>query len=74
MEEKLSLQGDLHLFLLYEGEGEEHPVRSFETTLPFSGMMECHGCKDGMIPDIQFMMGQQDLDIRHDLDGEERIV
>ena len=74
LEEKLSLQGDLHLFLLYEGEGEEHPVRSFETTLPFSGMMECHGCKDGMIPDIQFMMGQQDLDIRPDLDGEERIV
>ena len=74
LEEKLSLQGDLHLFLLYEGEGEDHPVRSFETTLPFSGMMECHGCRDMMIPDIHFMMGQQELDIRPDLDGEERII
>ena len=74
LEGKLSLQGDLHLFLLYEGEGEEHPVRSFETTLPFSGAMECHGSRDGMIPDIHFMMGQQELDIRPDLDGEERII
>ncbi|MDE5893140.1 MAG: DUF3794 domain-containing protein, partial [Acetatifactor sp.] len=74
LEEKLSLQGDLHLFLLYEGEGEAHPVRSFETTLPFSGMMECHGCRDMMIPDIHCMMGQQELDIRPDLDGEERII
>lgn len=74
LEEKLSLQGDVHLFLLYEGEGEEHPVRSFETTLPFSGVMDCHGCRDVMIPDIQCVMSQQELDIRPDLDGEERVI
>ncbi len=74
LEEKLSLQGDVHLFLLYEGEGEEHPVRSFETTLPFSGVIDCHGSKDVMIPDIQCVMSQQELDIRPDLDGEERVI
>ena len=74
LEEKLSLQGDAHLFLLYEGEGEEHPVRSFETTLPFSGMLDCHGSRDVMIPDIQCVMSQQELDIRPDLDGEERVI
>lgn len=74
LEEKLSLQGDVHLFLLYEGEGEEHPVRSFETTLPFSGVMDCHGSRDVMIPDIQCVMSQQELDIRPDLDGEERVI
>lgn len=74
LEEKLSLQGDVHLFLLYEGEGEEHPVRSFETTLPFSGVMDCHGSKDVMIPDIQCVMSQQEMDIRPDLDGEERVI
>ncbi|MBO5283822.1 MAG: DUF3794 domain-containing protein [Lachnospiraceae bacterium] len=74
LEEKLSLQGDVHLFLLYEGEGEEHPVRSFETTLPFSGVMDCHGSRDVMIPDIQCIMSQQELDIRPDLDGEERVI
>lgn len=73
-EEKLLLQGDVHVFLLYEGEGEDHPIRSFETTMPFTGTLECHGCREGMIPDIQYTLGQQELAIRPDLDGEERNI
>lgn len=72
MEEKLALQGEVHLFVLYEGEGEEHPIRSFETALPVSGMLECHGCREGMLPDIRYSLGQQELTIRPDFDGEER--
>lgn len=74
MEEKLSIQGDVQLFLLYEGEGEEHPIRSFETAMPFSGVLECHGCREGMLPDIRYAKGQQELAVRPDLDGEERCV
>ncbi|MCD7836576.1 MAG: DUF3794 domain-containing protein [Lachnospiraceae bacterium] len=74
MEEKLTVQGDVHLFILYEGEGEEHPIRSFETTLPFSGVLDCHGCREGMLPDIGYRMGQQDITVRPDFDGEERTV
>lgn len=74
MEEKLTLQGDIHFFILYEGEGEEHPIRSFETVIPFSGMLECHGCREGMLPDIRYHLGQQELTIRPDFDGEERNV
>ncbi len=73
-EEKLTLQGDVHLFVLYEGEGEDHPIRSFETTLPFSGVLECHGCREGMFPDIRYTVGSQELAIRPDLDGEERTI
>lgn len=72
LEEKLALQGDVHVFVLYEGEGEDHPVRSFETTLPISGVLECHGCREGMLPDIRYSLGQQELTIRPDFDGEER--
>lgn len=74
LEEKITVQGDVHLFLLYEGEGENHPIRSFETTLPFSGVLECHGCREGMLPDIRYRLGQQELTIRPDFDGEERAV
>ena len=74
MEEKLAISGDIHLFLLYEGEGEDHPCRSFETTIPFSGALECHGCREGMLPDIRYRLGQQELSVRPDLDGEERSV
>lgn len=74
LEERLSIQGDVHLFILYEGEGENHPIRSFETTIPFSGAMDCHGCREGMIPDIRYRLSTQELTIRPDFDGEERSV
>jgi hypothetical protein len=74
MEEKITIQGDIRLFILYEGEGEDKPVRSFETTLPFSGVLECHGCRENMIPDIGYTVGQQEITVRPDFDGEERAV
>lgn len=74
MDGKLVLQGEVHLFVLYEGEGEEHPIRSFETTIPFSGNLDCYGCKDGMIPDIRYRVGTQEITIRPDFDGEERNI
>ena len=74
MEEKLTVSGDVRMFVLYEGEGEDHPIRSFETTLPFSGVLECHGCREGMLPDIRYRLGQQELSVRPDFDGEERSI
>ena len=73
-EEKIALSGDVHVFILYEGEGEEHPVRSFETAIPFSGALECHGCREGMLPDIRYRLGQKELAVRPDFDGEERCI
>jgi hypothetical protein len=74
MEEKLSVSGEVQLSLLYEGEGEEHPVRSFEAVRPFSGVLDCHGAKEGMIPDITCRTGQKELAVRPDYDGEERNI
>lgn len=74
MEEKISVQGELRVFLLYEAEGEEQQIRSFETTLPFNGIMECHGCQDNMIPDIRYEIGHLELEAKPDYDGEERII
>lgn len=73
-EEKLAVSGDVRLFILYEGEGEDHPIRSFETAIPFSGVLECHGCREGMLPDIQYRLGQKELSVRPDFDGEERSI
>mgnify|MGYP000880870994 FL=1 len=72
-EGKLSVQGDLHAFFLYEGEGEENPIRSFEATVPFSGMVDCSGCGEGMIEDIEYSIGHIEVEIRPDFDGEQRI-
>ena len=74
LNEKMSVQGELHLFVLYEGEGEEQPIRTFENTIPFSGILECAGCRETMVPDIRYEIGHLEIDARPDLDGEERII
>lgn len=73
LEEKISIQGDLRAFFLYEGEGEEQSVRAFETTVPFSGMIDCHGCDEGMASDIEYAIGHKEVEIRPDFDGEQRV-
>ncbi|MDL2301168.1 DUF3794 domain-containing protein [Lachnospiraceae bacterium OttesenSCG-928-D06] len=73
-EERISLSGDIRLFILYEGEGEDGAIHSFETTIPINGVLECHGCREGMIPDIIYTLGQQEIAIRPDFDGEERNI
>ncbi len=72
--ESISVQGDIHIFVLYEGEGEDIPIRSFETVIPFSGTIECHGCKDTLAGDISYDIGHMELEVRPDFDGEERIL
>ena len=76
-EGKLSVQGDLNVFFLYEpeavGEGEETAVKSYETTVPFSGTVDCSGCEDGMAADIDYVLGHKEVEIRPDFDGEQRV-
>ena len=79
LDEKISLSGEVRVFVLYEGEGEEHPVRTFEQTIPISGIVECHGCREGMVADIRASLapqehGQPYLTARPDFDGEERNI
>lgn len=74
LDESLQIRGDVRIFILYEGEGEEHSVRFYETVLPFEGNLECHGCREGMLPNIQFQMGQPEIGVKPDLDGEERCI
>jgi len=78
-EGKISIQGDLNVFFLYEpeassgGEGEQSAVRSYETTIPFNGAVDCSGCEDGMAADIDYMLGHKEVEIRPDFDGEQRV-
>lgn len=74
MDEKLSFQGELRAFFLYEGEGEDQPIRWYGTTIPISGVIECHGCEEVYIPDITYSIAHIDVDVRPDFDGEERVI
>ena len=68
------VQGEARIFVVYEGEGAGDTAYVFETTLPFSGNMECSGAYEGMVGDIGYETAHAELDIRPDLDGEERML
>lgn len=74
LEGQIAAQGELLAFFLFEGEGEERPVRFYEATVPFHGVIECSGCKETMIPDITWQISQKEYEVKPDFDGEERIV
>lgn len=70
---KIVIQGEMKAFFLYEGEGDNDKTLWYENTVPFSGMIECHGCQENMIPDIRYTISQCNVEIWADLDGEERV-
>lgn len=74
MEEKIGIKGEVGLFVLYEGEGEENMPRTFSTTIPLKGSMECHGSRADMFADISHAISHQEIEVRPDFDGEERVL
>lgn len=74
LEDSIGIQGEVHLFFLYEGEGEGRPVKQFTATIPFSGNIECPGSRSGMTADIQPLVGSQNLAVKEDYDGEARLL
>lgn len=73
-DECIQVQGDIHVFFLYEGEGEETQIRAHETTIPINQTLECHGAKEGMLADIGYETGHKELEVHPDFDGEERML
>lgn len=74
LDEKLSIQGELQVFCMYEAQGEDAPIHYYETTIPIGGVIECHGCKETMLPDILCTIGHREIEVRPDFDGEERML
>ncbi len=70
--EKISLQGDLRMLVIYES--DEGEIRSLENSIPVSGNVDCSGCMEDMTADIKCRIAQQELAIRPDNDGEERRI
>lgn len=74
MDQKISVSGELHVFLLYEAEGDDKRMQWFEKTIPYTESVDCSGCSNTMIPDIEISVAQKDIEIKPDYDGEQRVV
>lgn len=74
LDDKFNVKGELLVFALYASENEDNPVEYFETDVPFSTTVECNGCTENMIDNIDFSFASKSLELVPDADGEERII
>ncbi len=74
MDQKFTIKGELPIFFMYIGEGEENGLEYYETEIPFNGMIDCSGCREDMIDNINCSILNKSLEVKPDMDGEQRIV
>lgn len=70
---KLAVGGELTLFLIYK-EDISDKLNWYETSMPFSGNIECQGCEELMTADISYETGHEELSVHEDADGEARVI
>ncbi|WP_101876480.1 DUF3794 and LysM peptidoglycan-binding domain-containing protein [Lachnoclostridium edouardi] len=69
---KLVMEGELMVFVIYTGEGEDGPVQYLEESVPFSGELELPEALEEMIPQISMKLVHKELEAKPDYDGEMR--
>ncbi len=74
LNEQIAAQGEIQVFILYEGEGEERPIKCLEKIIPFREIIECQGSRETMISNISWHISHSEAEARSDFDGEERVV
>lgn len=73
MEEKLGVIGELSIFIVYR-EDNTDKINWYETIIPFNGNVECQNSRDGMIADVSYDIGHEEITVREDADGELRVI
>lgn len=74
VEGKINLRGTLHLAALYFPEDQEANLEFIENDISFNGLLDCDGCRENMILDVQMNIADESVQIRPDIDGEERVI
>lgn len=72
--DQIVVKGELFAFALYSGDDDNNPLEWVEQAVPFSGEVNCSGCTDDMIPNIDINIQQSNMEVKPDSDGEERIL
>lgn len=74
LDNKFTVKGELPIFIMYIGEGDDIGLEYYETEIPFNGMVDCSGCSEDMIDNINCNILNKSLEVKPDSDGEQRIV
>ncbi|MCD8153091.1 MAG: DUF3794 domain-containing protein [Clostridiales bacterium] len=73
-ENRIRASGELSVFVIYAADDEGSPLQWMEYSLPFRGEVECDGCSEELIPNIETSVIHHSIDVKPDADGEERIL
>lgn len=73
-EEMLEAKGELSLFVLWKSDREEGEPEYYEAMLPFKTEFEISGCREGLIEDVAFHLTNENVSVKADEDGEERLL
>ncbi|MDE6219767.1 MAG: DUF3794 domain-containing protein [Lachnospiraceae bacterium] len=73
MDEKLGITGELSVFIVYREDTSDR-TNWYETVIPFNGNVECQNSREGMIADVSYEIGHEEITIREDSDGELRVI
>lgn len=74
IDDGIRIIGDINLFLLYTPEDEERRLEYIESEIPFDGIINCSGCNEDYIPDIEINIGTCQIEPKPDDDGELRLL
>lgn len=74
LDNKLSVRGELEIFVIYKGSEEHQPVQYLFSVRSISKEVECQGAREGMVIETECLVGKGDVSVRQDADGEDRIV
>lgn len=72
MEGKLQIRGELFLFLLYQSEDIQEPVQYYDWEVPFTNELECGDSRENLIGNIAVYLGNHQVLMKPDIDGEPR--
>ncbi|MBQ8148655.1 MAG: DUF3794 domain-containing protein [Lachnospiraceae bacterium] len=73
LDNKIGIRGELEIFLIYWAE-EQLPLQYLNLDIPFTGEVDCMGSMEGMTADIGVVLGESQLTVEPDEDGEERVL
>ena len=69
---KMALDGEMLVFVIYQGEGEGAPIQWVEESIPFSGELDVPGVTQDMVLSVTVRLIHKDIEAKPDADGEMR--
>jgi LysM repeat protein len=70
---RLIVNGELNLFIVYR-DSDSGRVSWYESVVNFNSNVECQSCRDGMLADVAYEIGNEDISVKDNEDAEARII